>query len=215
MRRLRSTLSVRRLTFGVLIGGIVLAMSSTPKAVVFANLSPITIPTVGNGAPYPSSINVSGMPGTITSVSVTLNNLSHSFLDDIAIVLVGPSGALLLMDGVAETNVASATVTLQDGAAAMPDSTALITGTDTPTAYFTGDSFPAPGPGTTYNHPGPAGGNTATFASTFNGTPANGTWSLYIVDYVNGDGGSIANGWSLNITTSLSPLGPVALHFHG
>src|SRR5678816_4214966 len=173
MKYPRSTSSIRKIAFGILVGVLAWMTSPTPQAVVFTNASAITIPSLGNGSPYPSNIIVSGLSGTITGLSVTLNGLSHTFLDDVGILLTGPGGALLLKDGVSDGVVTNATVTLQDGAAAMPDTGALVTGTYKPTAFFTGDSFPAPGPGTTYNHPGPSGGNTATFASTFNGTAAN------------------------------------------
>jgi subtilisin-like proprotein convertase family protein len=215
MKYPRSTSSIRKIAFGILVGVLAWMTSPTPQAVVFTNASAITIPSLGNGSPYPSNIIVSGLSGTITGLSVTLNGLSHTFLDDVGILLTGPGGALLLMDGVSDGVVTNATVTLQDGAAAMPDTGALVTGTYKPTAFFTGDSFPAPGPGTTYNHPGPSGGNTATFASTFNGTAANGTWSLYVVDFASGDSGSISGGWSLNITTNGAPAHPTVIDFDG
>ena len=160
MKRSRSSSSVRRAAFGIFVGAIAWTMSSSPLAVNFTNSTSITIPTLGNASLYPSPIIVAGLPGTITSVSVTLNNYTHSFSDDVAVLLAGPGGALLLMDGVSDGAVSNATITLQDGGAAMPDVNVITTGTYKPTAYFTGDSFAAPGPGTTYNHPGPAGGNT-------------------------------------------------------
>ena len=36
--------------------------------------------------------------------------------------------------------------------------------------------------------------------SLFNGTNANGTWSLYVLDDAGGDIGSISGGWDLTIT---------------
>jgi hypothetical protein len=173
-------------------------------SVAFTNSSPITIPALGNGSPYPSTINVSGLSGTITSVTVTFNNFTHTFPDDMGMVVVGPTGAaLLVQDGAGDGVVAPVTYTLADsGATPLPDVAAWGPGTYRPAAYFTGDSFPAPGPGTTYSHPGPAGANTATFASTWNGTAPNGNWNLFIVDFVAGDGGSISGGWTLNITTN-------------
>ena len=175
---------------------------------VFNNPAAITIPTSGNASPYPSSIAVSGLSGNISSapggVQVTLNNLSHTFPDDFGIVLVGPTGAaFLLQDGAGDgTDMSAVTYTLSDtGATALPDTGAWTAGTYRPAGHYSGSSFPAPGPGTTYNHPGPAGGTSATFASVFGGTSPNGTWSLYVVDFVTGDSGSIAGGWSLSLTT--------------
>ncbi len=52
------------------------------------NLGVITINDASPAASYPSSINVSDLPGTITQVTVTLNNMSHTFPVDIDILLV-------------------------------------------------------------------------------------------------------------------------------
>ena len=50
----------------------------------------------------------------------------------------------------------------------------------------------------------------------FNGLNPNGTWSLYVVDDVGGDVGTIAGGWDLTITSSCTaPLGAVASDFNG
>ncbi|WP_283159912.1 Calx-beta domain-containing protein, partial [Microcystis aeruginosa] len=47
--------------------------------------------------------------------------------------------------------------------------------------------------------------------SVFNSTNPNGTWSLYVVDDVGGDAGTIAGGWSLNIgTASTAPTLAIA-----
>lgn len=175
---------------------------------IFTNSTAITITDAANATPYPSTINVSGLTGNITSVKVTLNGFSHTFPDDVGVLLKGPGAdALLLMDGCGDDpDMTNITFRLIDGATVLPNLTAWGAGDWKPTAYFTGDPFPAPGPGTTYSHPGPAGANTATFASTFNGDAPNGAWSLYVIDFVAGDSGSISGGWSLDITTD----GPAA-----
>jgi subtilisin-like proprotein convertase family protein len=185
--------------------------SASPET-VFTNATPIIINDEDNATPYPSDITVSGMGGTITSVKVTLNGFTHSFPDDVGILLKGPTGAaLLLQDGAGDDpDMDNITFRLIDGATALPNLTAWAAGDWKPTAYFTGDPFPAPGPGTTYSHPGPAGGNTATFASVFNGTAPNGVWSLYVIDFVAGDDGAINGGWSIDITTN----GPAANEQH-
>ena len=60
-------------------------------------------------------------------------------------------------------------------------------------------SLPAPAPAAPYQSPAPGG--VATFGSVFGGQNPNGLWSLYIVDDVGGDSGSITGGWDLIITT--------------
>ncbi len=171
----------------------------------FTNAAPIAIDDTSPANPYPSTINVSGVLANISatpgSVRVTLNGFSHTWPNDVGIVLVGPTGAaLLLQDGVGDTNssMSNVTYTLSDaGSAPLPDLTAWTAGVYKPAAYFAGDSFPAPGPGTAYSNPGPAGGGTSTFSSTFGGTNPNGAWKLYVVDFVTGDTGMIAGGWTL------------------
>ena len=49
--------------------------------------------------------------------------------------------------------------------------------------------FPAPAPAGPY----------ATSLSAFDGTSANGTWSLYVTDDCGGDAGQVAQGWDLNL----------------
>jgi hypothetical protein len=183
---------------------------SVAPSAVFTNATAITV-TAGaanSAVPYPSAITVSGVPTTLPStpgaIKVTLNNFSHTFPDDLGLVLVGPTGAaLLLQDGAGDDpDMVGVTYTLSDdGAAQLPNLTAWTAGTFKPTAHFTGDSFPAPGPGVTYANPGPAGGGTATFASVYGGTNPNGTWNLFVRDFATGDGGSYAGGWSIEIAS--------------
>ncbi len=195
--------------------------STESVTTTFTNNSPITIPASGNGSPYPSSIAVSGLTGTIAntpgSVRVTLNSFSHTFPGDLGIVLVAPNGeAFLIFDGAGDAPVSGVTFTLSDtGATQLPSSGSWGPGTFRPTAFFTGDSFPAPGPLLAYAHPGPAGGNSATFASVFTGDAPNGTWNLFVVDFVNGDSGSISGGWTLDITTSGGPVVDAPVDFDG
>ena len=180
--------------------------------VVFTNPAPITILDSAPADVYPSNITVSGVTGLIAStpgsVKVTLNGFSHTFPDDVAIALVGPTGAaFLLQDGAgAGPDMVNVTYTLSEtGSATLPDTLAWVAGTYKPTAYYAGDDIPAPGPGLVYGNPGPAGGGTATFSSVFSGTNPNGVWKLYVVDFVGGDAGSISGGWSLEII----PAAPV------
>ena len=46
----------------------------------------------GPATPYPSNCVISGLGGTITDVNLELNGLSHTWPDDIDILLVGPGG---------------------------------------------------------------------------------------------------------------------------
>jgi subtilisin-like proprotein convertase family protein len=182
-------------------------VSAQAPQTVFTNPASIAINDGDIATPYPSTITVSGLAGNISSapgsVKVTFNSFTHTFPDDVGMVLVGPTGAaLLLQDGAGDDpDVNGVTYTLSDdGAAFLPDDDAWGPGTYKPTAYFSTDEFPAPGPAAIYNVPGPMDG-TATFSSTYGGTNPNGVWSLYIADFVDEDGGSIPGGWSLEINT--------------
>jgi hypothetical protein len=95
--------------------------------------------------------------------------------------------------------------TFDDAATAFIGSTgSAASGTFKPTNYTTcQDAFAAPAPAGPYLIPGGIGTpcGTDTLAA-FNGVNPNGTWSLYVVDDLGADVGSISGGWSVNITTA-------------
>jgi len=148
-----------------------------------------TPPTVAT--PYPSAINVAGLTGTIRKVAVQLEGLAHSFLDDMDILLVGPTGATaIILSDVGGSGVVNVDLVLDDEAAQpLPDGS-IFSGTYQPTNYNNDgtDFFPPPAPM-------PSGTSSL---SVFRGTDPNGTWSLYIVDDFTGDFGSLSS-WSLLI----------------
>lgn len=174
--------------------------SKATNQTTFSNTGTIIIndtPRVSGVAlatPYPSTINVSGVTGTVTKVTVFLDNFSHTFPSDVDILLVGPGGQRLqLMSDVGGgTDAVNADLTFDDTAA--PIGATVVTGTFRPTNIGTGDIFPPPGP---------AGPFTDSPLSIFNGVNPNGTWSLFVVDDVGTDAGSISGGWHLNITTEV------------
>jgi uncharacterized delta-60 repeat protein len=156
-------------------------------------------PGGNTAAPYPSSISVSGLSGTVSKVTVKLNGFANQIPDEINMMIVGPGGqnAIIMSNVGGSTNVSNLTLTLDDAAAAsMPDNGPLVTGTFKPTNVGAGPSFPAPAPA-------PSGGSAL---SVFNGAAPNGTWSLYTFDEVGFSGfGNLVNGWELNIVTTSGP----------
>lgn len=157
------------------------------------NTTEIVVPPWGIAAPYPSGITVSGVSGTVTRVTVTLPNVTHSYPDDLDVLLVGPLGqkVLLMSDAGEGLDVTNAALTFDDAAPfALPDGQGIASGTYKPSDYESGDVFVVPAPG------GPYG----TVLSVFNGANPNGTWNLYVQDDDASDQGTIS-GWSLNITT--------------
>ncbi|MCK4658295.1 MAG: PEP-CTERM sorting domain-containing protein [Phycisphaerae bacterium] len=190
----------------VLVLCMVLVPATFADAETFMNPTPIDWAgeTFGPAVPYPSEIEVSGLANAIESVTVTLYDVSHTYPCDLDILLVGPTGAnvLLMSDAGFSYDIVDVDITIADGFPEVP--TPIVEGTYCPTD-FTGylpDDFPAPAPA------GPWGEELAVFS----GLGGNGTWSLYAVDDASYDTGAIAGGWSISITqvpepTMLSLLG--------
>jgi large repetitive protein len=172
--------------------------------------------------PYPSTITVRGFyeipvrgfpEWRIRDVNLKLIGLSHTWPDDVGVLLVGPRGqtALVMSDVGGVSTVSGLTLTLDDQATNhLPDSSLLTTGTYMPTqgtnpsaggSKPVPDNFPFPAPP---SEPEPYGTN----LFVFNGTDPNGTWSLYVIDDTGGFGGQIANGWSLQIRTPPDTTAP-------
>jgi subtilisin-like proprotein convertase family protein len=174
--------------FAVNVGGLLAGTRS------FTNSTVITIPGVGNATPYPSIITVSNLGGTVSNVSVTLRSLSHTWANDIDVLLVSPTGqkVLIMSDCGGGRSISGITLTLSDAASSVLSSGGqLVTGTFKPTDYSPADSFGAPAPAGPY----------ALVLSAFNGQAANGAWSLYALDDGAKDQGGINAGWILTVTT--------------
>lgn len=141
----------------------------------------------GTKGPYPWNLAVSGLLGPVTSVTVTLTNLTHAFPSDLHFLLVSPNGTAMKFYGAAggELDVTNVTITLADAATDyLPEP--LVTGTYKPTEVDPSYVFPA----------GPPVGPYATNFSVFTGMAAgdaNGLWLVYAADAVALDGGSLTN----------------------
>ncbi|MBN2577727.1 MAG: choice-of-anchor D domain-containing protein [Pirellulales bacterium] len=159
----------------------------------FSNPNSIVIPSGGSASPYPSTIAVSGMTGTIMDVDVSLYGVEHTWPDDVDVLLVGPAGQTLILmsDAGSGYEILDVDLTFDDAASgSLPYDSIITSGVYQPTDYETGDSFPSPAPSDPYG----------AVLSTFNGSDPNGTWCLYVYDDFAGDSGMIAEGWSLTIT---------------
>lgn len=180
----------------------------------FSNTNRITINDDAPANPYPSTVDVASMGGTITGVTVTLANFTHDWPSDVDVLLVGPAGERVTLMSDAGTNQAVANVTMSFSDTAtntLPLLSKLLARTYLPANYAapglnTSDRFPAPAPQPIpVTDPFPY---TNTSLSVFNDTSPNGTWSLYVMDDTSGKIGSIG-GWSLNIQTS-DPVSPAS-----
>ncbi|MEA2573386.1 MAG: serralysin, partial [Chloroflexia bacterium] len=217
----------------VLLSALASLTSNSPSAPAvastFSNSTPITITVtqIGGTNPYPSPIQVTGMTGAVSKVTVQLKNLTHDCVQDMDILLVSPTGQnTLLMSDVgggaspsgmcgngAPANpyqgISNLTFTIDDSAAlTMPGTLTatapltLTTGTYKPTNYgsppFNPDTFP-----TTVDFVTPPNNGNASLG-VFNGSNPNGVWNLYIVDDGNQNpplNGRMGLGWSLTIDT--------------
>lgn len=173
---------------------------------LFANTDGITIVDNGTANPYPSSITVSNVNGTVTKVTVTLTDVRHDYPDDVDILLVGPNGkgVELLSDagaGNGESKLTGARLTFDDAAAqSAPDNSPLNpTGIYKPSNYEGSDFFASPAP---------AGPYETTLTAAFAGSDPNGTWSLYVVDDGSPDAGSIGS-WILKIQTTAPTISQI------
>ena len=143
------------------------------------NSAYISIPDSGNAAPYPSTITVTGEPGTITDINVTLVTFSHTAPQDLEVKLVGPHGQeVFLMKFAGGTgDVAKALLTFDDEAGALSFNQTITTGTYKPANFGNGNSL----------------------LSVFDDTDPNGAWSLYVYDRAAMDSGSIELGWAMTV----------------
>jgi len=170
-------------------------------AQTFVDTTAIRIPgvvgtTSGVASPYPSTIAVSGVSGPIENISVKLVDVNHTFPDDIDVLLVSPAGQKLIImsDSGGGIDLVNTTITIEDSASsALPDGTAIVTGTFRPTNHVSGDLFQSVA--APYQSPEPIGA--ATITSVFGGEDPNGNWQLYIVDDGGGDQGNVNGGWEL------------------
>ncbi|PJF25843.1 MAG: hypothetical protein CUN53_10715, partial [Phototrophicales bacterium] len=164
---------------------------------ITADTSAIVIPGSGTAAGYasPNPYNiVSGRTGLITDVNVTVSRLSHTWPNDIDMLLVSPDGdsVILMADACGSNDIRSITLTFDQQAANTLPASSCSTGTYRPTSGTFSGGAPAPA--------GPYG----TSLNVFNGENPNGTWRVYIYDDNDIDTGFIIDGITLNITTGSS-----------
>jgi len=165
------------------------------RTLTFTNGAPIVAALSGAADPYPTPIELSGLVGNVVKVTATLAGLTHSFPDDLDILLVGPLGqtVMLMSDCGGGNPINNLTLTFDDTAfAPLADNGQLTSGNYRPSDYVTTDVFVGPAPG------GPYGSS----LNGFNGLNPNGTWSLFVFDDSADDSGALSRGWALSITLS-------------
>ncbi len=144
-----------------------------------------TTGAAGPASTYPLPVTVANQPGRILDVDVEIKGITHSYVDDLNLLLVGPTGrkVVLAANACGPHPIVDFSWTFDDDApvsltdSSLDDCYPYVV---KPTAYGT----------PTFAAPAPAGPYAATL-SAFDGTVANGTWRLYAFDDGGGDGGSL------------------------
>jgi hypothetical protein len=183
-------------------------------ASTFSNSAPILVPAClqgdclgsGRAEPYPSTIGVDGLPGTVAKATVTLHGVFHNLPEEIDALLVGPGGQkeLLISDacGGVTTPLTGQTFVFDDAGSPLAAAGPCGSGTYRPTNYGSPDPFIPPAPAPPYN----------TALSDYNGGPVNGLWQLFVFD--DGPGGGVNNpisgGWSLELLPNVQCAGATA-----
>jgi subtilisin-like proprotein convertase family protein len=175
----------------------------------FANTAAITLRDNNSAQAYPSTVDVSGLKGKVSKVTLTLAQVTHPYPADLDVLLVSPTGTnkvVLLSDAGGGRKLDNTRLTFDDGDTNTPavpynPSAAVTNGTYKPSNYEgTGDAFASPAPSGPYTYE----------LKSFQGIDPNGTWSLYIMDDVTPDSGTISGGWVLNIFTTEPVISTIA-----
>ncbi|MCB0593098.1 MAG: proprotein convertase P-domain-containing protein, partial [Phaeodactylibacter sp.] len=155
--------------------------------------------SVGNTSSFAVVSGVGALGACLQIDNVTID-LEHTWVGDIALFLISPSGSVL---------------ELSSGNGGSGDNYQVTTFSDAAFAFITAGAPPFNGgfrpegrqQDTNCFCPNANAQGTFTFANTFDGENADGAWQLLLVDYVTADVGTL-NGWS--ITFAANGTGPVA-----
>ena len=168
------------------------------KTSIYSNTSAISILDNAVAKPYPATITVSGVTGSVRMITATLSKLNHGYSRDVNILLVGPKGqGVVLMrnaGGGSSGSIDAATLTFSDSTLVSlppPRNGQVTSGTFKPSDFASGVNLPAPAP------QGPYSSTLDVFAN----VDPNGTWSLFVWDNDKLLSGSIDGGWTLSVST--------------
>jgi subtilisin-like proprotein convertase family protein len=172
------------------------------KVKSFCSTLPVKINDLNKASSYPSVVNVVGVDATVCKVTVTLDRLTHTWPDDLDIVLEGPQGqrVKLMSDAGGAFDVVDKTIIIDDTVHATQPSWGTLMGFSTPVNYV-GQANDNLANGVEDNMPAPLGNtiSVGTSLSVFNNLTPNGQWKLYIYDDQGLDVG-LLKGWCVNFT---------------
>jgi subtilisin-like proprotein convertase family protein len=169
-----------------------LAGSASAASAIYTNSTPIGIPVQGTATPYPSPIQVSGMPGPVDRLVVTLHGVTHPEPRDLDVMLVSPGGrqSIVMSDACGSPDVQNRTwVFPSTGNFSPMPQDYCETGVYRATDYGLDGAD---------QWPGAPQGALRDFTQ-LNGVDPNGTWNLYVADDELYGSGTIQGGWSLGI----------------
>ncbi|WP_436700573.1 proprotein convertase P-domain-containing protein [Nocardioides sp. BYT-33-1] len=195
------------LAAGALAAGLVTLLPAAAPAAERIVDNPAAIDPPNSGLAF-SSLNVAGLGGVITDVNVRVRSVTHTFPDDLDLLLRSPAGTfvMLMSDACGSDDVGGYTWNFDDEAPA-PMTDATLAGCNPVNVRPTSFDAPDPAPD------GPLSNPTTVVASTLgalDGENPNGGWTLYAYDDSGGDDGVIAGGFEITITT-----GPAAVVIAG
>lgn len=168
----------------------------------FHNTNQITIPASTQSSaslPYPSIISPTFPKGTkVRDVNVTLRNYTHTFPEDVDVLLVHAGTNRTIMSDVGTSlDVSNITIKLDDEASngPLPDEGQLTGGAFQPTNGAGSDTFDFPAPN-------PANANSS--LAGFDALNARGSWKLFVADdFPPQDSGTFAGGWTVTIRAAV------------
>jgi Ca2+-binding RTX toxin-like protein len=206
---------MRKIWGSWLLAACVTVLGAAPAwASTYSNPGPITVPDPsllrGPASPPSSAIVVDGLPGAVVQARATLDGVSHTQGGDIDILLAAPAGGktLLLSDVCSGGPFTGATFTFDDAAPAALPAAASCAGLGG--AFKPSDFDAGPGNDGLFSAQAPPGPYLAAMSLVAGASP-NGVWQLYVADDVEGQNGSIARGWSLELLPSVSCAGRAAI----
>lgn len=195
-------------------------MASATQQIVSVSGTGGAIPDSGQGV-LTRTVVVNGALPIIQDMTVTLNNLVHTWVGDLWIRIQGPNGMTgTMVHRIGQTSATSAgdssdyngTYTFADTGANIWQAAAAIGGT---AAIPSGTYFNSGGDGVWagFGPPNGPGPNNA-FATKFGGSNPNGTWTLTISDHAGADVGSLGS-WRLDLKLIPAPVSAAMLGLAG
>lgn len=204
-------------TSNFMVAGIGVVLSATvSSATIYTSNVPLSLPwsLFGWGpsiTAYPSTIEVSGAPGAVVDINVTLLGFQHRWPSDMSFLLVSPAGdGVVFYSGVGggdNSHLNVVDLTFDDEASEYAPTehwfgpnghyTFKPTGGTGDEGFDVPEDWPYPA---SSPPPRPYG----VTLSAFDGSTANGSWGLFAYDNVSDDAGSI-EGWSIDLISANVP----------